>query len=85
MELFQKGVWLCSSEAFEDAALGQHSEDLLDELLAANPGVFFHLSLLTTLPGISPSQDREKTRNNLTVLIKITLDEETDGTCRPME
>lgn len=40
MELFQKGVWLCSSEVFEDAALGQHSEDLLDELLAANPAFF---------------------------------------------
>lgn len=40
MELSQEGVWLCSSEVFEDAALGQHSEDLLAELFAANPAFF---------------------------------------------
>lgn len=40
MELSQEGAWLCSSEVFEDAALSQHSEDLLAEFFTANPGFF---------------------------------------------
>lgn len=39
-ELSQKGVWLCSSKIFEDAALDQNFEDLLAELFAANPAFF---------------------------------------------
>lgn len=40
MELSQKGLWLCSSEVFEDADFGQHSENFLAEPFAANPAFF---------------------------------------------
>lgn len=40
MESSPKAVWLCSSEVFGDAALGQHSEDLLAEFFSANPAFF---------------------------------------------